>query len=93
MGDSTTFILSNHVIDLNDLFLMNFCKIANLQEKMQKNHCHKFYDFFGKQFANFCRIFKFLTCNVIAQMARFQIEQNFVLGSFLKIKNKIQLIK
>jgi hypothetical protein len=54
---------------------------------MEKSNCHKFYDFFGKQFASFCRILKFLTCNAIAQMARFQIEQNFVLGSFLKIKN------
>jgi hypothetical protein len=54
---------------------------------MQTNDCCKFYNFFGKQFANFCRIFKILTCIVIAQMARFQIEQNFVLGSFLKIKN------
>jgi len=75
------------VIDLNDFFLMNFCKFANLQEKMQKNNCHKIYDFFGKKFANFCRIFKKLTCNAIAQMASFQIEQNFVLGNFFKIQN------
>jgi hypothetical protein len=54
---------------------------------MQKHNYHKFYDFFGKKFANFCRILKFLTCNVMAQMARFQIEQNFVIRSFFKIQN------
>jgi hypothetical protein len=84
MGDSTTFIFSNHVIDLNDFFLMNFCIIANLFLKNAKNDCRKFFDFFGKKIPNFCTIFEILTSNAIAQMATFQIEQkNYPWNFFL----------